>query len=105
MKPSTTKSTAVKATCESAAVKTSARAGSSARGIRSDDTAMIEPAKGTRMEARRCTIEGVADARMAEVGTTSSGAAEAGMSGRCGPAISLTMIVKTPAVMEETRAA
>lgn len=87
MKPSTMKSTtAMKATRESAAVRTSAHAGSSARGIRSHDTAVIESAKSTRTQARRCRSEGVADARLAEVGTTSRRATEI-------------------PVMEETRAA
>jgi hypothetical protein len=80
------KSTTMKATRESAAVRTSAQAGSSARGIRSHDTAVIESAKGTRMDARRRRSEGVADTRVAEVEMTSRGATEV-------------------AVMKETRAA
>ena len=105
MKPSTIKPTAVKATRQSAAVKTSTHAGSSACGIRSDDTAVIKSAKGAWMEARGCRSEGVAVARIAKVGVTSRGPAEIVVTQRCAAPMRVTVIVKTPAVMEETRAA
>ena len=94
----------MKATRESAAVETSAQTGSSARGIRPYDTSVFESAKRTRMGGRRCRSESVADARMAEVGMISRRATEVTVTKRCGPAIQVTVIVKTPAVIEETRA-
>jgi len=98
------KPTAMKPTCESAAVDTSPEAGSPPSGIRSDNPSMIESAKGARVVGRRFSSEGVRAARTFEVGAASRRTTGVGVSQCLGAAVRVTVIVEPPAVIEEAPA-